>query len=603
MVRSHWTKTVVLGLACAGVARSQAPAPPPAAATPERVITLQESGKPRQQCQILQTWQMPDGGTAYQVQSLQSGEMMTVVASAKPAAGPAGPGDVRAVSTRIYHWGHSTTPPPGTPVPPNSGTNQSAVVPAAASSDPTRLAPTAAPSSAGTTPLAQGAVGTVPSSAANSRCGTCDSPAGMPVPSRHSLFGRHNSDACGTCCDSCNTSAQVVQDATPPRPTLLSRLLHRSETVVEQPGACCESIPAPAGSRMAPSAVASAQTSTAQPGDFRESWGKVEPWKPALAAGETVPGPKPGPEAAGPAGARDADVLSQLPGGLPVVQPAGPPPMPPDPFGNQRAMRPQYPVFAAPQMAADQGIPDSMANAFTPGGTPRPIPANFGQVEYPANAFSAPASDAMASAMAQSAYTPQGGGQPNGTMPQFNAFYYPGMAPAAGQAAAAGYRPAMLPAGYTPAGAGQPVMQSPVQRPTMLPQSRGPVVPPGAGLEPAAVPQLVNLLKTSLYPSQREWAADCLAHQDCASQPHVVQALVVGAKDDPAPGVRAGCVRALAQLRVNTRQVVATLQALQADGDPRVRHEAEQALPALGVAVRPHAESGLRPVSASTGDR
>jgi HEAT repeat protein len=142
------------------------------------------------------------------------------------------------------------------------------------------------------------------------------------------------------------------------------------------------------------------------------------------------------------------------------------------------------------------------------------------------------------------------------------------------------------------------------QRPLMLPpHAQAPAVPPGAGLEYVPTPQMVALLRTSLYPSQREYAADCLSRQDCRNQPQVVQALVSAAKDDLAPAVRAGCVRALARLHVNTPTVVAALKAMQADPDGRVRQEVELALGAVGVAVQPHGESGLRPASASTADR
>ena len=46
-------------------------------------------------------------------------------------------------------------------------------------------------------------------------------------------------------------------------------------------------------------------------------------------------------------------------------------------------------------------------------------------------------------------------------------------------------------------------------------------------------------------PSEREMAVDRLARRDWRTEPTVVNALVTAAKADPAPLVRASCVRAL----------------------------------------------------------
>jgi HEAT repeat protein len=123
------------------------------------------------------------------------------------------------------------------------------------------------------------------------------------------------------------------------------------------------------------------------------------------------------------------------------------------------------------------------------------------------------------------------------------------------------------------------------------------MVPPGYAVavyptRPAAPPSvgpILAQLKDSLYPSERELAADALSRQDWRAHPEVVQGLLTAAREDPAPTVRAGCVHALAQMHINTLPVISAVQALKADADPRVRAEVEQALPALGVApdVRP----------------
>lgn len=93
--------------------------------------------------------------------------------------------------------------------------------------------------------------------------------------------------------------------------------------------------------------------------------------------------------------------------------------------------------------------------------------------------------------------------------------------------------------------------------------------------------QLLMMMRNSLYPSQREWAADQLAHVDWKSHANVVDALTDCALHDQAATVRAGCVRCLAKMNVNTMPVVTALQSLKTDGDARVQNEVQQALAKL----------------------
>jgi hypothetical protein len=89
--------------------------------------------------------------------------------------------------------------------------------------------------------------------------------------------------------------------------------------------------------------------------------------------------------------------------------------------------------------------------------------------------------------------------------------------------------------------------------------------------------QMEATLRDSLYPSQREWAAESMAAVDWRTHPQVVQALTTAAKEDPAPTVRASCVRCLAAMKVNTLPVVTVVRGLKNDSDPRVRQDAERA--------------------------
>jgi hypothetical protein len=113
-----------------------------------------------------------------------------------------------------------------------------------------------------------------------------------------------------------------------------------------------------------------------------------------------------------------------------------------------------------------------------------------------------------------------------------------------------------------------------------------PIQPMPQQVNSTAVPDLqqaVVLLRESLYPSQREWAADKLSSCKWQSHPHVVQVLVASLRDDPAATVRAACIRTLAKMDANLVPVVSALEALKSDPDEIVRREVERALTSLGA--------------------
>jgi hypothetical protein len=236
--------------------------------------------------------------------------------------------------------------------------------------------------------------------------------------------------------------------------------------------------------------------------------------------------------------------------GMPAGQPYPPmrlpqPPMPPLP-----AMPPAPPM---PPMPMDRGTPSGMANAFTTAGTARPIPADFGPQQYPNNAFTDEGTDLMTNH--GQAFLPANG------RPPIN----PVMAV-----------PGPMPAGPAPMAAASPEASF--------------------AARPAGPHQLLAQLHNSLYPSEREWAAERLSREDWHGQPQVVQGLLDGARTDPAPMVRAECVRALARMKVNMPPVVSALQALGADADPQVRLEVQEALAVLQAPV-PRAEGGVQQAS------
>src|SRR5579884_3783690 len=114
MVRSVGIAMVVLGLAWTGFAGAQSSSPLEKA----RYIMVTEEGKPPQRCKLLKTWREADGAPAFQVQAVDTGELMTIVGTA-----PSGGGSpLREMSTRIFRWGRDNKPPLGAPVPPPHAT-------------------------------------------------------------------------------------------------------------------------------------------------------------------------------------------------------------------------------------------------------------------------------------------------------------------------------------------------------------------------------------------------------------------------------------------------------------------------------------------------
>lgn len=96
--------------------------------------------------------------------------------------------------------------------------------------------------------------------------------------------------------------------------------------------------------------------------------------------------------------------------------------------------------------------------------------------------------------------------------------------------------------------------------------------------------EMMTVLRNSFYPDQREWAATHLATTENKADPLVMQVLLVSAREDTAPIVRAACVRSLSTMGANTPAAHSVLQALKSDPDPRVRVAADKALQTLGAA-------------------
>jgi hypothetical protein len=107
-------------------------------------------------------------------------------------------------------------------------------------------------------------------------------------------------------------------------------------------------------------------------------------------------------------------------------------------------------------------------------------------------------------------------------------------------------------------------------------------------LEAHSIQVMITQLKESLYPSQREWAAEGLTSANWKIHPQVVDALCGAAQDDPAPSVRCRCALSLATMNVRTETALEVIHKLQTDKDEAVRAQADEALKLLEAGNVPH---------------
>jgi hypothetical protein len=296
----------------------------------------------------------------------------------------------------------------------------------------------------------------------------------------------------------------------------------------------------------------------------------------------------------------DGSRSSKAPLGTQSVMEAGSPQYVPVPIVTVPDYRrvPQPPPAQVPQAPEPNRFDPT--NAFTnPAPAPAQSPSPAAQVPVVANAFTAPPAPVDPTVSAGGAF----GGMPQGY--PVVGMYPPGYGPRMPMYPPAGYNPMTRgmypPVPYGPTGqasypmnpaamgqAGYPMnpaaMSQPVRPVSYQVAMANPARPgaPGMSSGPAGMPsEAIATLRDSIYPSQREWAATTLAGCDSRSQPDAVHALLTGAREDPAPTVRAACVRGLVKMKANTGPVITALQALKTDGDPRVLHEVEAALATL----------------------
>lgn len=139
MVRSMIMGPVIAVLALTGLtfgqsSKSNTPSTPGATDSNRVFITIQEPEKPSMKARVVKTWYLADGSRAFQVQTLISGEMLTIVEMATGNHSQFSKNlPIQAVATRIYHWGGPVCPP-GVPVPPAQDSHE--IIPVQAVSKP-----------------------------------------------------------------------------------------------------------------------------------------------------------------------------------------------------------------------------------------------------------------------------------------------------------------------------------------------------------------------------------------------------------------------------------------------------------------------------------
>jgi hypothetical protein len=635
--------SVVVGLAASGLAWGQAPlTPPPATEPTAKVITVSEPGKPAQKCRVLKMWMQPNGGKACQVQAIDSGEMLTI-AQTGPAVTDIAPGtQAKSMAMTIYHW-DGNTPPIGTPMPPTSVqtppvsmtpvvrtvTTSTDSIPAAPLAQSTQAAPMpAGPSAPSAKPTTTAPMPAVVSGSATMQMPPPGSdhwppgpmtPGGVvltPAAGIHEYSDGGTSGGCGTCND-CGTTC---------KPGLLERIkgcFHKDSC----PSTCCpeacstctseNTMPAPHGKGesivpMPPPAESMPSPKTSDASQPRGLFTRFHPKPPETArtnepdplknptayttlSGDPVSPPKTTAELAGSGAKTPSASLPQLNmpvGGDPkkamgagsVIAAGGDPQYVPVPMVTMPDMhRPPAPPMGNPPQPP-QPIRGMMAGG-APGMT-GPMPP---MSEMTGNAFGPP--PAIAGEMQSSAFhqgTPNAMGY--GPAPAYATMPRPAM-PYNGAAQPGGLYSVppsqyIAPAGYQP----HPGMMQPVA-------PAAPVWQQGQAT-PVELPRMLGQLHESWLPSEREMAACRLASLDWKAHPVVVEALLRSAKEDPAATVRAGCVRCLAQMSVNTPEVIAVCSTLKTDCDSRVQHEAIDALAKLASGQAPSmSDPSIQPAS------
>jgi hypothetical protein len=533
MVRSRWIKAVMATLVSTGMVWGQsAPSTPKAPDDPTgRIITVQEAGKPAQKCKVIKWWIDEKGSKVWQVEALDTGEVMTIIAGSPPITGEASP--ARSLKTTIFHW-RNHTPPPGAPLAPEVACD------CGTPSAGTAVASTPCPPCA-TTPLP--VIETKVTQAEPS-----------VLQKLRESWGKSDTPKLPPAETVKVPETKVVLDTEAKKPAPLPKVENLPKADVKKPDPLLGD----------PTQYAKKPLDEKLP-----SKGELPP-----PVTPKTPAPLTNAESLGAGGRSIADSGTVQGRPVPVVT------LPPY---NVRPPAPQWQVPQAPQPIVNPGrgnAPEAVQggiayNAFTPYELTPPAPGSAGQSAM-ANAFSADTDCCVAPV-------------PHG-LPAGGVYGPPGPpGPPKVMGAQAGPRPTGpgLPASpygpvvqlSAPHGTGEGTQPPAPGQGTGLAQVSYQTPATAAGAQTPE--QLAGMLHDALYPSQREWAAERLSAYDWKQTEAAVQALTKAVREDPAATVRASCVNALAKMKANTFPVVSAIQAAKNDGDARVRTAAEEAMTVL----------------------
>jgi hypothetical protein len=632
----------------------QAPAPAsgtvrtvPVAAVPakpaERIITVQEPGRPPQQCKVVREVRGSDGNNAFEVQALDTGEKMTIVDGGSVLTEPDAYPNARIQGrvSRVLRPNHMVLPDSTIVVDTQPGVAGAPVV-----------------VSSGAAPVAEGQV------AENSR-----------FPLLRRMFGLDSgtsatsgaSTASGTAAAS---SGGVSSGPGFDRDKYLADLRAKygqgsgatgpgdTAIAVNKPASTLPTVtPPPPPSSLASKAPAKPAVETAPPSDWRKSWGKNESTQTAKADDKDKDkdkkkedeerARKKKEEEEAKAKAEVAKAKPEPKKDLPAAPPRADPLWEPERFSKRPEVAAEAPKSASPLLAAESKpkaevvaveAPGKASTAKMPLGARSVLAAyedTTNQVVYlPVPMVTVPPTAHMmppphpapnlppnVNAAMVNAFTSGSGNAMPAGYENMAANAFPGPAPMMTDPMPMGYPMAMGPygpmptGGYAPMGGyGQMGAYGPMGGYGSMPQMpcmpAAAAMPAAAGAYPAAMPvasagspmvdphvgqYLIQTLREALYPSQREFAAEALASMDWRTHPQVFDSLLTAAREDPAPTVRTTCVRCLAGMNLNSTLMAMTLQALKNDGDPRVRNEVEQALAKLPASKT---SAGVQPASA-----
>jgi hypothetical protein len=618
MVRSLWLRTLAAGLVWTGVVCAQQSTPSSTGVQADQILTIREAGKGPQKCKVVKSWRTGDGQLAYQVRVIETGEMMTITEKTGVLGGKSQSG-----SMQIYHWGNRRSSPPGVPAPTG---DKSAVL---SSYGVKKSGAASAPANVSSPYMGNASSTRVPASASPypTNAALAARPISTPHPDKDWRQSWIQSDDKPLRIEDKPSMKESIADApqlriegkapvkgiatkspptsseapSPVKALAAKTLEKQSETIAKAPdGMPSKSekgaetlLRLPAGKDIAVMDITPRTKSVATNSKGTSS---IVVHKPALPERTSIElpgvtdltGTAPESRTIKPAQKPDTMIIKLPdPQGL-SAKPTVPnlPGSTPEHLGMEIPKPTEPPVIAASPTPRPQ-IPEMVQSSKAPGLTTPPT-------------LVAPAVDSP-----KAMTVPVGSATP--VIPQM----------AARQPLPATPLPAVAPEVFAPAVKLAPPPQA--ERPNflvmdaskaqgkdhsiMLPGVPSAVVtfgqpvtvtspPPDTvrkkSLESHSIKVMLDQLRDSVFPSQREWAAGALCSANWKVHPEIAEALCKAAVEDPAPTVRARCLNTLAKMDERSARTMDTIHKLQADKDESVRAQADEAVKSLAPAATPH---------------